>query len=184
MKLFSDWELSNSREAKLKGLLYTVFYATWPWRHRILASAMLVGCSVPRWRPVIRSAQSKWLQQSNNSYYFAIWICEITWCSCQEYMEEISVIGVDSFLISEEIFTAECLPPEVPMFSLILSLIQAFTRTLSSRTSGKAGVPWDTFNVDWVPTLNLGLNKNTRRVNAAERRQSQQDCEMKKARDG
>ena len=171
MKLFSDWELSNSREAKLKGLLYTVFYATWPWRHRILASAMLVGCSVPRWRPVIRSAQSKWLQQSNNSYYFAIWICEITWCSCQEYMEEISVIGVDSFLISEEIFTVECLPPEAAdLFSYSVLDTSFYTNTQFKNFRRRSrmtvcaiftfnlerpkyrGIRW--FNVDRVQKLN------------------------------
>ena len=30
--------------------------------------------------------------------------------------------------------------------------------------SGRAAKPWDKFNVDWVPTLNLGHNKKTSRT--------------------
>ena len=75
------------RWVKHKRDMYCVYILcfTMTSRHKLkLVAAMLVGSSVPRWRPVIRSAQSKWLQLRNNSYYFAIRICGITWNSCQE----------------------------------------------------------------------------------------------------
>lgn len=49
--------------------------------------------------------------------------------------------------------------------------------------SGKAAKLWDKFNVDWVPTLNIGHNKktdHTDRDQAAKRSERVRECELVK----
>lgn len=49
--------------------------------------------------------------------------------------------------------------------------------------SGKAAKSWDKFNVDWVPTLNIGHNKKTDHIDrdqAAKRSERVRECELVK----
>lgn len=49
--------------------------------------------------------------------------------------------------------------------------------------SGKAAKSWDKFNVDWVPTLNIGHNKktdHTDRDQAAKRSERVRECKLVK----